>query len=129
MENGTKTLATGGALLFGFAAAFLPDDHRQLLWLFVWTPVALLAFVVWTTLDPRAHRTSHRDELRADAAWMRREHPSVYVTILDQPGGSAAAAAGRGHADEFVASWLGELDRRARRKGDRAVLSEWRMPA
>ena len=110
-ETSTKTLAVVGALLFGFGAAFLPSDHRQALWLFAWTPVALLAFVVWTMGHPRARPTSQIDALRADAAWIRREHPSVYLTILAQPGGHSAAAAGR--AEEYVAAWLGEFDRSA----------------
>ena len=68
---------------------------------------------------------SPADELRADAVWIRERFPEIYVAILKQPGGRAAAAVGQ--AEEYVASWLGEFDRREQ-DNDR-VLSEWRIPA
>ena len=87
------------------------------------TLVALGALVAWTL--QRAHATSPVDELRADAVWIRERYPEIYVAILKQPGGRVAAAAG--HAEEYVASWLGEFDRRE--QDNERVLSEWRVSA
>jgi hypothetical protein len=89
------------------------------------TLVALAALVAWMLLRQRAHATSPVDELRADAVWIRERYPEIYVAILKQPGGRVAAAAG--HAEEYVASWLGEFDKRE--QDNERVLSEWRVPA
>ena len=87
--------------------------------------VALCALVAWTLQRQRARATSPVDELRADAVWIRERYPEIYVAILKQPGGRVAAAAGR--AEEYVASWLGEFDKRE--QGNERVLSEWRVSA
>jgi hypothetical protein len=86
----------------------------------------------------RTRSKSPIDELRADAVWVRERFPEIYVAILKQPGGRAAAAVGQ--AQEYVASWLGEFDEKVQNEGDRTddsvlrqprerVLSEWRVPA
>jgi hypothetical protein len=62
----------------------------------------------------RARSRSPIDELRADAVWLRERFPEIYVAILRQPGGRAAATAG--HAEEYVATWLGRFDRTCGRR-------------